>query len=168
MTGYIILPDRMIDVDVDDGVFIGRQHAPDFPPPMVPRRDAPEVVDPQEATAQQVVAQALDFEGIQADRADVRHEDERVVEQLLVVQRHHNVVRIVARPADRRGGELVEPAHEVAVALGIVGGPARTEVFVAHLRVLDPGEDERPVDLGVRVGVARRAVAAAAPVLLGL
>ena len=46
---------------VDDRVFRGRQRLADLARPHVPRPGAPEVVGPQEAALQQVLAQALGF-----------------------------------------------------------------------------------------------------------
>ena len=124
------------------------------------------VVHPQEAAPFQILAQPCDLDVVEADGADVGHEDEGVLEELLVVQRQHHVVRVAGpRPAHRRGRELVEAAHEVHVAFGVVGVPALAQRLAPHAVVHDAREDEVTVDRGIGVRKARRR--AAAPVLHG-
>ena len=104
---------------------------------------SPEVVDPQEAAFQQIVAKPLALLRRQADGADVGGHRERAVEERRVGEAHDPVVRLSALvAADRRLGQLRQPGHQVDLGVGIVGHPSHPHRFGADALVHDAAERE--------------------------
>jgi hypothetical protein len=107
-----------------------RQHARDLADPLLPGRRAPEVVDPKEATLEQVLPQALHFHVREPRGADVGPDQDRTLEQLIVAEPHHPVVDVAAGVAtDGNLGEVRQPREQVDFAERVVGAPADAAGF---------------------------------------
>ena len=132
---------------------VGREYAADFEAPLVPRLPPPEIVNPKKAAPEQILSQALHLNVVETDRANVGHEDERILEEFFIVESYDDVVGIATVPTDRGGGEFLEASHKVHITLGIVGCPSRAQRFAAHTRVLDSSKDEGTINwcLGIRI-----------------
>ena len=85
----------MVRGDVEDGV-LGK-HLTHGVGPLLPCTGAPEVIDPQEAAFEEVVAQPLDFNRREADRSNVRPDQERAFEQRVVSQVDGPVLGVAVR-----------------------------------------------------------------------
>src|SRR5688572_12879881 len=86
-----------------------RQHARDLIGPLIPRGCAPEVVHPEEPALQQVLPQALYLRLRERGSTDVRTNQDRTLEQLVVAELHDPVVEIAAAvPADLNLGQFRE------------------------------------------------------------
>ena len=81
-----------------------------------------------------------------ADRADVGGHRERALEQLIVGEPDHPVVRVAfVIAADRRLGQLGHRVMRLMPAYGIVGRPALAHVLPADARVLNFADREGAV-----------------------
>ena len=113
---------------------------------MLPRVAAPEVVGPEEAALEQVLAQVLGLCRPDVGGADLRHHDERALEDRRIGELHHEVVRLaVGLAADARLGQLREPDRQVDVGARIVDLQPPPSPSLA-LREHDPAEVERAVE----------------------
>ena len=120
----------MIGRNVEDRV-LGK-YLPHRVGPLLPRARAPEVIDPQEATLQEIFAEPGDFQRRQSDRADVRPDEERAFKQRIVGEVNRPVLRLALRVlADARFRQLRRAKHEVEAGIRVVRGPAETVRFAA-------------------------------------
>ena len=75
----------MVERELDDRILRRRQHLANLALPDLPRVAAPEIVGPEEAALQQVVAQvAPTSSSAKIGGPDFRHHDERALEQLVI------------------------------------------------------------------------------------
>ena len=141
------------------GIFAGRQHLADLADERFPGPRAPEVVDPEEAALQQIVAQALGILGGEAGAARIRRHHERALRTARDRSgaRRGDWDRSASRPtcvlvsSDRRD-------REIDVGVGIVGAPAEAALLAAHLPIHQAAEVPRAVEVGRRweISAARR------------
>ena len=84
----------MVERQVDDRILRRGEDLADLVLPVLPRVAAPEVVGPQEAALEQILAQPLHFVVIEIERPDLRHHDERTLEELVVGEPDDEVIRL--------------------------------------------------------------------------
>ena len=109
--------------------------------PVLPRRRAPEVVHPQEAALEQILAQPQHFDVAEAHRAHVGRHGVGAIEERVVGEPDHVVVGPLAGIlADGRPRQLREPDQQVVVAVGIVGLPAGARVLASDALIHDPAD----------------------------
>ena len=80
--------------NIEDGILLRIEHAADLFRPLIPRPLAPEIVDVEKTTLDEVFMETLDLGVAQAHHADVLHLDPRTVEQGVVCQAHHQMIGI--------------------------------------------------------------------------
>ena len=122
------------------------QYAMDLARPLLPRRRAPEIIDPQEAALQQVLAQPRRFFLREFQRADIGRHRERAAEQRIIGEPDDPGGRLAfALAADRRLGQLRHARHQVDAGIGIVRRPAHALRFTPDAPVHDFANHERAV-----------------------
>ena len=131
---------------------------PRFPGPL-----APEVIGPQEAALQQVAAQRLGLRIGDVGGANLRHHDERALEERRIGQLDDEVLRLLrSREPDGGLGQLRQADRHVDVGTGEVDAPPAA-VAVAILAKRDAAELPRAVEIfGNRRPHAESTAAAAA------
>jgi len=113
---------------------------------MFPCPITPEVVCPEKATSQEVGSQIVSFLGAESCCSDIGHENEWVVEQLIVGESYYDMVGSAPFVTSNFDfGELLEAAHEVDIGTGIICVPPLTIPFAAYALVHDAREDKTPV-----------------------
>src|SRR5688572_30779127 len=162
----------MIRSDRLDREILLRQDALDLLDPLPPRLLAPEVVHPDEAALEQVLAQPLHLLVAEPRGADVLHLDKRALEQLVVGEPDDEVIRLaVAGLADAGLGQLGEPDREVDVGRGVIRPPALAACLTAIAVIHAAAEIEVAVEAvsggKARLGPAEAAAPEPAQILRG-
>ena len=136
--------DGVIERDVDDRVL--RQHAADLGLEVRPFPGPPEIVDHEEPAREQVVAEPLGLRLAHVHVPDLESVEEREPAHVGVVE-PDRVLCLVGVEVD----EPLEDDQELAVGLGVVGGPGAPAVAAV---VDGPGEEEL-AGIGVEVAARR-------------
>ena len=98
---------RVLERQVDDRIGRRRQRLAHLVLEHLERVVAPEIVSPEKAAAQQVIAQARRLLIVHVERAGLRHHDERALRHLRIGQPQHDVLEVGDRiAADVRCGQL--------------------------------------------------------------
>jgi hypothetical protein len=159
--------ERMVLRQVLRGVLRRRQRLADLLRPHFPGVLAPEVIGPEKAALQQVIAQRLRLRVVEIRGADFRHHDERTLVERRIGEPDHDVLWILrSGEADRRLGQLGEPDRHIDVGARKIDAPPAA-VAGAVRAECDAAELPRPVEVfGDRRPHAEPAAPAAAPLRL--
>src|SRR5712691_6665079 len=87
------MKNRMLQRQIDERVGTRWQYLPDLALPDLPGVIPPEIVGPQESALEQVIVEVPGFHVIEIDVPDLRHHDERAVEQFRIGEPDHQGIR---------------------------------------------------------------------------
>ena len=122
--------DRMPQGNIDHRKLARGQRLSDLRLPDVPRVLAPEIIDPEKSTLDEIVVQMRRILRIQIQRADLLHDDDPTPVQLVVAEVDDRVVVPAARiAAHRRLRQLGESVGQVLVGLRVVGRPVSADAL---------------------------------------
>jgi len=141
--------DRVIRRQVDDRILHRGKHLANLCLPHLPGIGSPEVVHPEKAALQQVRLERLGILGREEQTADLLHQDDRTLVQLLAVQANDEMVRLPGgvladgdlrqfRDANRQVDVckrvVREPVAAVSAGMRPIDGPAVVELPVVRVR----------------------------------
>src|SRR5262245_66021410 len=100
----------MTERDIDDRILIGGQHLAQLRFPLLPLKRAPEVIGPQEATLQDVLAQPGRLRVVEHGASRRRHDEKGALEQLVARRADEEMIWLPGMvEADLRPRPLRQP-----------------------------------------------------------
>src|ERR1700704_757471 len=137
----------MLERHVDNRISLGWKRLRDFSSPVAEGELAPEIVGPEKAALEHVVAQLPGFGFVEERTARFGHHHERTVIEQRIGQSDDDMLIAVFRvAADGRRGELREPERQVDVGSRVIDAPA-VAVAVRGVPKEDAAEEKVAVEV---------------------
>src|SRR5688572_6442102 len=151
---------RVVARQIDDGILRRVEHFRELGDPPLPGQAAPEIISPQEAPLEQILAETSRFLLVEVGRAHLGHHDEGAAEQHIVGEANQQRVGLAVGHADVGACQLAEADREIDVGARVIDAPVAAVAAEVAAKP-DAAEVERAVEVLVGGELSRAEVAEA-------